>query len=124
MNRPEDTVNVQRETHLWLAQRLSAMVLAFCIIVHLVTIVGAVQGGLSAAEIIDRVAGSGVWFAFYALFVTAIVVHAPIGLRAILSEMTNLSRARVDLLCFIAATFIAVLGFRVVWGFYTMGGTA
>ena len=64
------------------------------------------------------------WFAFYALFVAAIVVHAPLGLRAILSEMTKLSRARVDLLCFIAATLIAVLGFRVVWGFYTMGGAA
>ena len=123
MKRPEDIVDAQRETHLWLAQRVSAMVLALCIIVHLVTIVGAVRGGLSAVEIIDRVAGSGVWFAFYAVFVAAIVVHAPIGLRAILSEMTKLSRSRVDLLCFIAATFIAVLGFRVVWGFYTMGGT-
>ena len=72
MKRPEDIVDAQRETHLWLAQRVSAMVLALCIIVHLVTIVGAVQGGLSAAEIIDRVAGSGVWFAFYAVFVAAI----------------------------------------------------
>ena len=76
MKRPEDTVDAQRVTYLWLAQRLSAMVLALCIIVHLVTIVGAVQGGLSAAEIIDRVAGSGVWFAFYAVFVAAVVVHA------------------------------------------------
>ena len=122
MKRPENPGDAQREAHLWLAQRVSAMVLALCIIIHLVTIIGAVQGGLSAAEIIDRVAGSGGWSAFYAVFVAAIVVHAPLGLRAILSEMTKLSRARVDLLCFIAATLIAVLGFRVVWGFYTMGG--
>jgi len=117
-----DTAGPQTEARLWLAQRLSAMVLAICIIVHLATIVIAVQGGLSAAEIIGRVGGSAGWFAFYLVFVAAVVVHAPIGLRAVLSEMTKLARPRVDLLCFIAAVFIAYLGFRVAWGFYKLGG--
>ena len=124
MIRPEEGSSIQTEARLWLAQRVSAMVLAVCIVVHLATIVIAVQGGLSAAEIIGRVAGSTTWFAFYTIFVAAVVIHAPIGLRAVLSEMTRLSRSRVDLLCFIAAAFIAVLGFRVAWGFYRMGGGA
>lgn len=124
MIRPEDAAGAQTEARLWLVQRVSAMVLAVCVTVHLATIVIAVRGGLSAAEIVGRVAGSGAWFAFYTVFVAAIVAHAPIGLRAVLSEMTRLPRARVDLLCFIAAVFIAVLGLRAVWGFYRMGGAA
>ena len=43
----------------------------------------AVRGGLSAAEILARVRGSGAWAAFYIVFVLAVAVHAPIGLRAI-----------------------------------------
>ncbi len=71
---------------LWIAQRASAAVLALCVMVHLATIVYAVQGGLSAAEILGRTRGSTAWFAFYSLFVLAVAVHAPIGLRAVLGE--------------------------------------
>lgn len=114
--------NPQTEARLWLAQRVSAMVLALCIVVHLATIVMATREGLSAAAILDRVGGSAAWFGFYLVFVAAITVHAPIGLRAVLTEMTNLTRTRVDLLCFIAAVFIAYRGVKVAWGFYTLGG--
>jgi len=110
------------ETRLWLAQRLSAMVLGVCVIVHLITIVIAVQGGLSAAEITQRVGGNPAWTAFYAVFVIAISVHAPIGLRAVLAEMTKLPARRVDLLCFIAAALLFVLGMRVVTKFHALGG--
>jgi len=114
--------NIQTETRLWLAQRLSAMVLAVCIAVHLGTIVYAVQGGISAAEIKLRLAGSEAWFVFYSVFVLAITVHAPIGLRAVLAEMTKLPKKRVDLLCFLAAVLIAYLGLKVAWRFYALGG--
>jgi len=109
------------ETRLWLAQRLSAMVLGVCVVVHLITIVIAVQGGLSAAEITARVAGNPAWTAFYAVFVIAISVHAPIGLRSVLAERTKLSARRVDLLCFIAAAMLFVLGIRVVTKFHALG---
>jgi len=122
VNAGSDIASPQTEARLWLAQRVSAMVLAVCITVHIGTIIMAVQGGVSAAEIVARIGGSAAWFAFYLIFVAAIVIHAPIGLRAVLSEMTKLSRARVDLLCFIAAAFIGYLGFRVAWGFYKLGG--
>jgi fumarate reductase subunit C len=74
------------EARLWIAQRASAAVLAVCVAVHLVTIIYAVRSGLTAAEILERTRGSAAWFAFYSTFVLAVTVHAPIGLRAALSE--------------------------------------
>ena len=77
---------MRAEAVLWIAQRASAAVLALCVTVHLVTIVYAVQGGLTGAEILARTRGSSAWLAFYAVFVVAAAVHAPIGLRAVLTE--------------------------------------
>ena len=114
--------NVQIEARLWLAQRASAFVLALGVVVHLVTIVYAVRGGLSATEIVERVGGNMGWSLFYGVFVIAVAIHAPIGLRAILNEMTSLSSRRVDLLCFIAAAFLAVIGLRTVFAFHQLGG--
>jgi len=79
-------VSLRSQTLLWAAQRASAALLALCVAVHLVTIIYAVRGGLTAAEILGRTRGSVAWFAFYALFVLAVAVHAPIGLRAICIE--------------------------------------
>src|SRR5256885_14064139 len=79
-------VNYRSETALWIAQRASAAVLALCVTVHLVTIVYAVRGGLTAAEIFARTRGSAGWLAFYSIFVLAAAVHAPIGLRPVLGE--------------------------------------
>ena len=59
---------------LWLAQRASAAVLALCVAVHLATIVYAVQGGLSSAEVLARTRGSAGWLAFYTLFVKGTVL--------------------------------------------------
>ena len=64
----------------------SAAVLAVCVVVHLVTIIYAVQGGLTAAEILARTRGSLAWLAFYSVFVLAVTIHAPIGLRPVLGE--------------------------------------
>ena len=79
-------MSARTDTLLWLAQRASAAVLALCVTVHLVTIVYAVRGGLSAAEIFGRTRGSAGWLAFYTVFVLACAVHAPIGLRPVLTE--------------------------------------
>ena len=80
------------EARLWIAQRASAVVLALCVVVHLVTIVYAVHSGLSAAEILARTRGSVGWFAFYSLFVLAVTVHAPIGLRERAGRVGRLAR--------------------------------
>jgi len=117
-------MSVRMETRLWLAQRTAGAVLGLCVIVHLATMVVAVQGGLTAAEISARVTSNGLWFAFYTVFVLAAAVHAPIGLRTMLGEMTALSKARVDLLAFLFAAFLLVAGLRVVFGFFTLAGAA
>jgi fumarate reductase subunit C len=74
------------QTVLWVAQRVTAAILAVCVAVHLATIIYAVQGGLSAAEILGRTRGNAAWLAFYSVFVIAAAIHAPIGLRPILGE--------------------------------------
>ena len=79
-------MSVRTQILLWTAQRVSALVLAGCVLVHLVTIVYAVRNGLTAAEILGRTRGSAGWAAFYVLFVVAISIHAPIGLRNVLAE--------------------------------------
>ena len=79
-------MSARTDTVLWLAQRASAAVLALCVSVHLVTIVYAVRGGLTAAEIFSRTRGSIGWLSFYMVFVLAVAVHAPIGLRPVLTE--------------------------------------
>ena len=106
---------------LWGAQRISAMVLALCVVVHLLTMIYAVRSGLSAAEILGRTQGSVMWFAFYTLFVFAVAVHAPIGLRTILSETFNWRGRRLDLLAGIIGLSLAMWGMRAVFGVFGAG---
>ena len=112
MKREESSVRTQ--VLLWGAQRISAAVLAVCVLVHLITIIYAVRNGLNAAEILSRTRGSFMWGGFYALFVAAVAVHAPIGVRNILAEFGWRGRG-VDLLMFILALTLAMWGFRAVW---------
>jgi fumarate reductase subunit C len=79
-------VNARGQQHLWVAQRVTALVLAVAVVVHLATIILAVRGGLSAAEIIGRTRGNAAWLAFYAVFALAAGLHGAIGLRAIAAE--------------------------------------
>ena len=111
-------MNVKSQTILWTAQRASAAVLALCVVVHLATMVYAVRGGLTAAEILARTRGSFAWFAFYALFVGAIVVHVPIGLRAVLGEWLGWRGASREWTLVLFAAFIGWLGMRAVLGVF------
>jgi fumarate reductase subunit C len=105
-------VSYRSQTTLWLAQRLSAAVLGVCVLVHLATIVYAVRGGLSAEEIFSRTRGNHAWLAFYALFVLAAAVHAPIGLRAIAIEWLGWRTRSRDVCLVFFAALIAWMGLR------------
>jgi fumarate reductase subunit C len=85
-------------------------VLALCVAVHLATVIFAVQGGLSAAEILGRTRGNTAWLAFYLVFVAAVAVHAPIGLRAILTEWLKWRGFTRDLAVAAFAVLIAWMG--------------
>jgi fumarate reductase subunit C len=108
-------VTPRGEARLWIAQRASAVVLAVCVVVHLVVIVYAVRGGLSAAEILGRTRGSAAWAAFYGVFVLAAAVHAPIGLRAILAEWLGWRGRPLGVFVHLFALLLAALGLRAVW---------
>lgn len=103
---------------LWIGQRASAAVLALCVLVHLCTIVYAVRGGLTAAEILERTRGNVAWLAFYTVFVLAVAVHAPIGLRAILTEWLAWRDASRDWVLAAFALFLAVMGLRAVFAVF------
>ena len=98
---------------------VSAAVLAICVIVHLITIIYAVRSGLSAAEILGRTRGNAAWAAFYALFVLAVAVHAPIGLRNVLSESFNWRGTGLEITVLALAVALAVLGLRAVYAVFT-----
>ena len=102
------------EVRLWVAQRATAVVLAFCVLVHLATIVYAVRGGLSAAEILGRTRGSYTWGTFYSIFVVAAAVHGAIGLRAIALEWLGVRGAAREALTLVVALALAIAGLRAV----------
>jgi fumarate reductase subunit C len=104
----------RRELWLFIAQRVTAMILAPLVLIHLVTIFYAVRGGLSAAEILGRTQGSLIWSGFYGLFVIAASLHGAIGLRSIAREMLKVSGVAVDAVALIFCLAGLALGFRAV----------
>ena len=111
-------MSVRGETRLWIAQRASAAVLALCVLVHLATMIYAVRGGLTGAEILARTRGSGAWLAFYSVFVLAVTVHAPIGLRAVLGEWLGWRGRSRDVALLLFAMLLAWMGMRAVFGVF------
>ena len=111
-------MNARTQTFLWVAQRASAAVLALCVFVHLATMIYAVRGGLTAAEILARTRGSISWLVFYSLFVLAIVVHVPIGLRAVLGEWLGWRGASREVVLISLAFILAFSGMRAVFGVF------
>jgi len=111
-------MNLRNQVLLWAAQRYSAMVLALCVVVHLIVIVYAVRNGLSAAEILGRTRGNYGWFAFYALFVAAIAIHAPIGMRTIVAETFGWRGAALDALTLVSGMALALWGWRAVFAVF------
>ena len=103
------------ETRLWIAQRATAALLAALVAVHLATIVHAVRGGLTAAEILSRLDGHAGWFLFYALFSLAAAVHGAIGLRVIAQEWLGWRGRSVDVAAALVAIALAGLGLRATW---------
>jgi fumarate reductase subunit C len=103
---------------LFLAQRISAMVLALAVAVHLATILYAIRGGLTAADILARTHHNIGFFLFYSIFVAAVALHAPIGLRNIAREWTPWRGPLLDIMLAVFAVALLVLGMRAVIAVY------
>ena len=108
-------LSLRTQVLLYGAQRASAAVLAVCVLVHLVTIIYAVRGGLTAAEILARTGGSIGWGAFYLLFVAAVAVHAPIGIRNVLTETIGWRGRSLELAVLFLGIALAAFGLRAVY---------
>lgn len=102
----------------FVTQRITGALLALLLLVHLITIMVAVQGELSVSAIVGRVRGDIIWIMFYGIFILVAVIHAMIGLRNILAEMSNLNRHLIDGTVTLYALTTLVLGFeaiRAIW---------
>ena len=102
------------DVRLYLAQRITAMIMAPLVLGHLAVIIYAAQGGLSAAEILSRTQGSVWWGLFYGLFVLAVSVHAAIGLRVVVHEYLKLSGRALGAFTLCAGLLLLILGGRAV----------
>lgn len=99
---------------LYMLQRITALLMAPLVLGHLAVMIYAVQGGLSAAEILGRTQGSVLWFLFYGSFVVAVSIHAAIGLRVVIHEVLGLKGALLELLTWTTALALFALGARAV----------
>ena len=100
------------QAHLWVVQRITAMILALAVLVHLITIITAVRGGLSAREILARTQGSEAWLIFYAVFALAAGLHGAIGLRNIAGETLGWRGRGLDFCWLGLGLLIAAYGIR------------
>ncbi|MGH1359199.1 MAG: succinate dehydrogenase [Burkholderiaceae bacterium] len=102
------------DVRLYFLQRLTAIVMAPLVLGHLAVMIYAVHGGVSAAEILSRTQGSFLWAGFYGLFVLAVAVHAAIGLRVIVFEITGLNRRLLGVFTGLVFAGLLWLGARAV----------
>ena len=102
------------EMWLYVAQRLSAFVLAPLVLGHIALILYAIGGGLTGEEILARTQGSLAWMLFYGVFVVAASVHAAIGLRTIAREMLGWTGAGLNLGAIAFGALLLLLGMRAV----------
>lgn len=103
------------EAALWVAQRVTAVLLAGFVLVHLATMIYAVRGGLSAAALLARTHSSAAWPVFYALFVLAAAIHGAIGLRTVAAEWLGWRGRWADAAVAALGLALAALGLRAVW---------
>ena len=110
-------MSARSETMLWIAQRATAALLALCVVVHLATMIVEVAGRLLLAgdlEGVGRTRGNVGWAAFYGLFVLAVAIHAPIGLRTVAGEWLQWRGRAADVCCIAIGVLLMALGARAV----------
>ena len=100
---------------LYLAQRITAMLMAPLVILHLGVMIYAIQGGLSASEILGRTQGSFFWGLTYGLFVLAVSIHAAIGIRVVLYEWFGVKESALNWITSATTLLLLLLGGRAVY---------
>ena len=98
------------DLRLYMLQRLTALIMIPLVIGHLITMVIAVQDGLTANEILSRAAGSLFWFVFYLTFALSAAMHGAIGLRVVVHEWLGLGGVGLSVFTWVVALSLSVLG--------------
>lgn len=102
------------ERLLFVLQRLTALILGPFVLIHLVLILYTVRGGLSAGDILERTQGNMWWITFYSVFVVAVAIHGPIGVRRVMMQWLKTSPAVTNTFCAILGLAMLGLGLRAV----------
>jgi len=100
---------------LYMLQRITALLMAPFVLGHLAVMIYAIQGGLSAGEILGRTQGSALWFLFYGTFVVAVSIHGAIGLRTVLHEWGGVRGALLEAAMWAIGLGLFAMGARAVW---------
>ena len=104
---------------LFLAQRVTAAILAFLVVAHLSMIIAAEHAGLTADAVLSRTHHNLLLFGFYTLFVIAASIHAPIGLRNVIAEWSRWRGRSLDHAMAAFALALLGLGLRAVIAVYS-----
>ena len=102
------------EARLFAYQRLTAMVMALFVCVHIALIIYAVHGGLTVDALLSRTQGNWFWIVFYTLFVLSVAIHVPIGIRNICIEWLKLGRPAASVVGLAFGLVLLCLGLRAV----------
>ncbi|MDB4222979.1 succinate dehydrogenase [Granulosicoccus sp.] len=100
---------------LYMAQRITALLMAPLVMGHIAVMIYAVQGGLSANEILSRTQGSFLWFVFYGTFVLAVSIHGAIGVRTVLLEWCGVKGGVLNAFTVALGLALFAMGARAVW---------
>lgn len=99
---------------LYLLQRISALIMAPLVILHLAVMIVAIQGGLDSSEILARTSGSVFWGSVYGLFVVTVSIHAALGLRVVMFEWLRIRDEALNGLSWFAFIVLLAIGIRAV----------
>ncbi len=103
------------DTRLYLLQRITAMIMAPLVLLHLGVMIVAIQGGLDSAEILSRTRGSLFWGGTYGLFVLAVSIHAAIGIRVVMFEWLSVKGNTLNLVSWLVFAVLLMMGSRAVY---------
>jgi len=100
---------------LYVWQRATAALMAPLVLIHIAVIFYATRQQMTAADILSRTHGSVVWASYYALFVAAVSIHASIGVRNVLAELSPLTERRAGRIAIVFGALLALLGAHAIF---------
>ena len=112
------------DVRLYLIQRMTALAMAPLVVGHIAVMIYAIQGGLSAEEILGRTQGSVGWAAFYGSFVLMAAAHGAIGIRTVVHETLGMRGLVLNAASWGVFLLLLGMGARAVWAVFDGGGAA